>query len=69
MVSASSHRFEDFDAVARRERVGAEAGTRHHVPVHGYGDAPAFQPQRLDELLDGLHSYMNAQLMALGDDE
>jgi len=48
MVSASSHRFEDFDAVARRERVGAEAGTRDHVPVHGYGDAPAIQPQRLN---------------------
>ncbi len=45
MVSASSDRLEDFDAVARRERVGAEAGARNHLAVHGNGDAPAFEPQ------------------------
>jgi alanine racemase len=53
MDSTSSDRLEDLDAVARRERVGAEAGTGNHVAVDGYGDASAFEVQRLDELLDG----------------
>jgi hypothetical protein len=53
MASASSHGFEDLDAVAGRERLRVEARARHHVPVHRHRDAPPLEPQGLHQLLDG----------------
>jgi hypothetical protein len=53
MVSSSPDGLEDLDAVAGGEASRCEARAGYYVAVDRDGDAPASEPQELDESIHG----------------
>jgi hypothetical protein len=53
MVSSSPDGLEDLDAIAGGEPSRSEGGAGYHVAVDRDGDAPAGEPEQLDETIHG----------------